>query len=449
MSAAIQFATTQDGVRIAYRTIGGGHPLIFVRGWISHLEVLGVESYSRGFFEALGAIRTLIQYDARGNGLSDRDVEDLTIDAFVLDLESLVDRLGLETLDLYGQCFGGPIAVAYAVKHPEKVSSLILDGSYARGHEITTPERQAALLGAIRAFWSATAHVLDHLTAPDSEGYSGAATSTRQAISGETAARLYEMAYRTDITDLLPRLTMPTLVLHRRGSQSIPFHLGRELASLIPDARFVPLEGTAHNPWGGDTARLLENVTEFLVGRPTPREAPAPEPTRAGSSITILFTDMEGSTPLTQRVGDAAAQELVRVHNTIVREALMAHGGSQIKHTGDGIMASFPAASYALECAIAIQREFARHNESRPESRMEIRIGLNAGEPVAEEQDLFGTAVQLAARVCGHAAPGQILASNVVRELVAGKGFLFSDQGGVSLRGFEDPVRLYEVSWQT
>jgi class 3 adenylate cyclase len=154
---------------------------------------------------------------------------------------------------------------------------------------------------------------------------------------------------------------------------------------------------------------------------------------------------MEGSTSLTQRLGDAKAQELLRTHNSIIRDALKAHGGSEIKHTGDGIMASFASASGALECAIAIQRTLAERNESA-EAPIRVRIGLNAGEPVAEESDLFGTAVQLAARVCAKAEPGQILVSNVVRELAAGKGFLFSDEGEVVLRGFEDPVRLYAVS---
>ncbi len=153
---------------------------------------------------------------------------------------------------------------------------------------------------------------------------------------------------------------------------------------------------------------------------------------------------MEGSTSLTQRLGDAGAQELLRTHNSIVRDALKAHDGAEIKHTGDGIMASFPAASKALACATTIQTAFAERNETAEEP-IKVRIGLNAGEPVAEDEDLFGTAVQLAARVCATAEPGTILASNVVRELSAGKGFLFSDQGNIVLRGFEDPVRLYEV----
>ena len=163
--------------------------------------------------------------------------------------------------------------------------------------------------------------------------------------------------------------------------------------------------------------------------------------------MTILFTDMVGSTALTGRLGDDQAQELLRDHDTIVREALQTRGGNEIKHTGDGIMASFASASGGLDCAVAIQRALAQRNEERPEAPIHVRIGLNVGEPVRERGDLFGTAVQLARRICDQAEADQILVSNVVRELVAGKGFLFADQGETALRGFEDPVRLFEVRW--
>ncbi len=156
---------------------------------------------------------------------------------------------------------------------------------------------------------------------------------------------------------------------------------------------------------------------------------------------------MEGSTALTQRLGDAKAREVLRAHERIVREALKSHGGSEVKTMGDGFMASFTSATGALECAIAMQRAFAEHSESADEP-IRVRIGLNAGEPIAEEEDLFGTAVNLAARICGHAEAGQILASDVVRQLVAGKDFLFADRGEVALKGFDEPVRLFEVRWK-
>ncbi len=162
---------------------------------------------------------------------------------------------------------------------------------------------------------------------------------------------------------------------------------------------------------------------------------------------TILFTDVEGSTALTQRLGDARARELLRQYERIVREALKSHGGAEVKTMGDGFMASFSSATKALESAIAMQRAFAARNESAAEP-IRVRVGLNAGEPIAEDDDLFGTAVILAARIAAKAEGGEILTSDTVRGLVAGKRFLFADRGDTALRGFEDPVRLYEVSWR-
>lgn len=161
--------------------------------------------------------------------------------------------------------------------------------------------------------------------------------------------------------------------------------------------------------------------------------------------LTIMFTDIEGSTALTQRLGDARAQELVRVHNQLARREIATRGGREIKHTGDGVMATFASASSAVAAATSLQRAVRAHNDANPESHLVINVGLNAGEPLSEDADVFGSAVQLAARACAAAEGGQVLATNVVRELVQGKGVLFSDQGFAELKGFEEPVRLFGV----
>ncbi len=178
-----------------------------------------------------------------------------------------------------------------------------------------------------------------------------------------------------------------------------------------------------------------------------------PGPQRVGGSGSldtafrvIMFTDIEGSTALADRLGDDAALLHVRAHNSIIRECLAAHAGTEVKHTGDGIMASFAAATRALECAIAMQRSLDAHNTAA-DMPLRVRIGLNAGEPVTESEDLFGSAVNLARRVCDHAAPGQVLVTNVVRELCLGKRFVLAECGNCELKGFQDPVRLYEVHW--
>ncbi len=239
----------------------------------------------------------------------------------------------------------------------------------------------------------------------------------------------------------------PTLILQRRQIKALPgLEIAKDLASQIPDARLALLEGESAAAWVGDMEAMLAAIYEFL-GDSEPAPAGA-EQHAAGGLCTILFTDVEGLTALTQRLGDARAREVLRNHERIVREALRAHAGAEVKAMGDGFMASFSSATRALECAIAMQRAFAAHGDEHPETPIRVRIGLNAGEPIAEDQDLFGTAVILAARIAAQAKGKEILVSDVVRQLVAGKGFLFADRGDVALRGFEDPVRLYEMRWQ-
>jgi class 3 adenylate cyclase len=160
----------------------------------------------------------------------------------------------------------------------------------------------------------------------------------------------------------------------------------------------------------------------------------------------ILFTDISGSTSLTQRVGDMGAMKVVRMHDRIVRDALAEYGGREIKHTGDGIMASFISASHAVDCALAIQQGVAEYNRDNPDFAFGVRIGMSAGEPVVENEDFFGAAVQLARRVCDQAEEGRIYASNVVRELCIGKGFAFADLGDHELKGFDAPVRIFQVA---
>src|SRR6266404_9187134 len=163
---------------------------------------------------------------------------------------------------------------------------------------------------------------------------------------------------------------------------------------------------------------------------------------------TILFTDIVESTTLTQTLGDEAAMALLDVHNTIVRNALSDLGGREVKHTGDGIMASFVSTAGAVRCAIQIQRELARHEEAHPERPLKVRVGAAAGEPVEQHHDLFGSTVQLAARLCSHAEPEQILVSNAIAELCIGKGLLFEDLGEVALKGFGYPVRAHAAAWR-
>jgi class 3 adenylate cyclase len=158
---------------------------------------------------------------------------------------------------------------------------------------------------------------------------------------------------------------------------------------------------------------------------------------------TVLFTDMEGSTSLTQQLGDAGAMDVLREHDRIIEEALGRHGGSEVKHTGDGVMAAFPSVVGAIESAVQIQRALAEADD-----RLRVRIGMSAGEPVTERNDLFGAVVQLAARLCSRAEPGTVVVSSAVHDLALGKGFAFRKRGRLSLKGFDEPVDTFEVVWQ-
>jgi class 3 adenylate cyclase len=448
MEQQIRYCTTSDGVRIAYAVTGSGPPVVRVAGWFTHLE-------SEMTMEAAYALRvlaplvedfTVIRYDGRGMGLSQRDVTDFSLDSKMRDLEAVVDAMGLEEVFLFAASEGGAVAVAFAVRHPEKTKRMVLWDSFARAPMADDPEAARAMLSMIKVGWGldipAYRQFFTSLFIPDGNSKHVAEfTEAMRASSSPDNALTFAMHLGgIDVKHLLPEVRVPTLVMHRRGDIVVPFEAGQELAMRIPNARFMSLEGRNHiilrdEPEVAATFRAAKDF--FLEG-----ERPAAAVLGQSGLVSILFTDMAGSTDLTQRVGDETAQEAVRRHNSVVRKALKAHSGTEIKHTGDGIMASFASGRRAVDCAIEIQREFAADDNVR------VRIGLNAGEPVEEERDLYGTSVQLAARVCAKAEPGQILVSNVVRELTMGKGFLFSDVGDVALKGFEDPVRLYEVRWK-
>ncbi len=443
MEQETRFCTSADGTRLAYATYGEqtGTPLVQVNSWIYNEELYWKLPEGRALTEGLAHGRRLVTFDRRGVGASEREVDDLSLEAHVADVVAVVDHLKLERFDLAGWSDGAPVSVAYAAQHPERVARLVLWAPYARGEDRAKPEAARSVAELIRANWPLARRAIADIGLPSgpTELQRWFSNTLREAVSPEVAAGYVEFVTTLDVTAFLPRVQAPTLVLHPRGDRNVPINAGRAVAALISDARFVALEGDASSAFR-DHEQIAHLVRQFLdEGRHQP------PPTEPGGLVSILFTDIESSTALTQRLGDAKAQEVVRAHNAIVRDALKAHGGSEIKHTGDGIMASFPSASRALDCAVAIQRAVAEQHGDTP---LRVRIGLNAGEPVAEEDDLFGTAVQLAARVCDRAEAGEILASDVVRQLAAGKGFLFADRGEVALRGFEDPVRLYEVRWR-
>ncbi|HEY5639944.1 MAG TPA: adenylate/guanylate cyclase domain-containing protein [Dehalococcoidia bacterium] len=438
MEPRIQYAKTSDGVSIAYASLGTGPTIITTPSTWESIDLILGRGLGDPFYKPLARSCRVVRYDRRGTGLSDRDRGDFTLDGEVRDLEAVVNASGAGEVVVMGSFHCGPAAIVFAAQHPDRVIRLILYGTYSRGHDLATEEVKATLPAMVRSHWGMASRTLADVTAP---GVSGEvleliARNERESASGETVAKLIEMGYGVDAQDSLSQVAGPTLVLHRRGDRAVPFRMGRELASRLANADLVPLDGDIHWPWLGDTDPAVGAVLEFVGGDQSVASVIASDDTH-----TILFTDVEGSTALTDRLGDAKARDLLREHERITREALRGHGGSEVKTMGDGFMASFGTATKALECAIAIQ-------QGMTASDVRVRIGLNAGEPIEEDEDLFGTAVNMAARIAAKAEGGEILVSDVVRQLVAGKKFLFNDRGEAELRGFEEPVRVYEVRWR-
>ena len=221
-----------------------------------------------------------------------------------------------------------------------------------------------------------------------------------------------------------------------------------------PDAEAaIQVHRQAHGMVADKIIEIQPELAEGFLGGVEVNEAgaalvPGATNERDPGIRTVLFTDIAESTTLTQALGDEAALAMLGVHDTIVRDALSASGGREVKHTGDGIMASFISAAGAVRCAIEIQRQLDKHSQENPDRPLKVRVGAAAGEPVEQHNDLFGSTVQLAARLCAHAQPEQILVSNAIAELCIGKGLSFEDVGEVTLKGFDSPVRAHAAAWK-
>ncbi len=449
MQPRIQYAKTPDGVSIAYWTMGSGPPLIHMPPVVwSHIQLELENDEWRGWHEVLSIHRTLVRYDLPGTGLSDREPVDFSVERQVTDLHALVEHLGTDKVSLFAPVDSGPAAIQYTAEHPDRISHLLLYCSYSsRSQHMGSGEGFKGASALLEQNWEVYTETATHVSfgwdRPERAHWW--AEYLRESISWEAFKVLAAARKRWDASDFLARVASPTLVIHRRGLTTPEVSAARTLAAKIPDAQLLLMEGSESPPYLGDMEGLARAIDEYLDDGPVAETASTPD--QSGAVHTILFTDVEGSTALTQRLGDAKARELLREHERMVREALKAHGGSEVKTMGDGFMASFSSATKALECAIAMQRAFAEHNESAEEPIL-VRVGLNAGEPIAEDDDLFGTAVNEAARITAAAKGGEILVSNVVRELTKGKDFFFSDRGEASLKGFDEPVRLFEVRWR-
>jgi class 3 adenylate cyclase/pimeloyl-ACP methyl ester carboxylesterase len=444
----IQYSTTDDGVSIAYWELGDGFPLVIMPSLpFSHLQMEWQIPEWAAYYERLAQNFRIIRYDSRGIGLSDRDVVAQTFESHLADLEAVVEHLGLERFALLAIAHAGPVAIQYTAAFPQRVSHLIFWCSYFENkppredadweHRLLrfNPSLYAQTLALTCAGWDRpiAAHALANLF--------------RESVSQEAMAAILDIFRDIDASARLDQVNVPTLVMSRRSVTLVALRQTRALAQRVPGAHMAVLEGDSIAPWLGDAEPFFQSIEDFLPRRARHLE---PEPAEQGGLRIILFTDLEGHTSMMQRLGDAAGRSILREHERLMRRAFAAHGGAEVKSMGDGFLASFTSAQKALECAIDLQRALTESPILGPDapSGLRVRVGINAGEPISEDDDLFGNAVIAAARIATQARGGEVLVANVVRELVAGKGFLFADLGDRALRGFEDPVRLWELRWK-
>jgi len=446
MELRMQYATTRDGVRIAFGTAGQGPWLVRAAGIpFTHCQL----EWSQGsdFFDHLAANWSVVQFDPRGTGLSDRNVHDFSLEARMLDLEAVVEKLGITTFALHGIGFSGPMAVTYALRHPDQVTHLILDDTQARTIDFMNVPQVRALDVLVEDWDAFLEHMVFTFFGLGRDQARPHLEYMRACVTQDAARRMFAAVRSDDVTDSLSQLRQPAVILQHSGVRH-SVESARDMAARIPDSRLVMLDGLATD----DMTKIVRAIGDAMGTQTTLSHAPGTHVHAPPSGVrTILFTDIVGHTEMMARLGDGGGREALREHERITREVLKAHGGDEVKSMGDGFMASFGSVTGAVECAIALQRAFAERNANletqKSGAEISVRIGLNAGEPIEEGGDFFGATVIMASRIAAAAAGGEILVADTVRGLCSGKGFLFADRGENVLRGFEDAVRLYEVRW--
>ncbi len=458
MESEARFCTTDDGIRIAYCVEGDGPDLVCCPDVIGSFALDHLIEDQMGYWRELWRGRRVVRYDMRGTGLSQRDVADVSHGALVRDLDAVVRASGAQQFTLYGGTLSGPRAITYAATHPEAVRRLLLHRTFARASDVITRDQVLNFADLARVNWRMAAQVFADLPTrkelPDVGVHQ--AQVYVQSTSGEFVSRLLMELFETsDGMDLLPNLHTPTLVMHCSNDQMYPFSAAQNLAARIPNARLKPLShGIMVYLLSGRINEVMDIINEFIDDGAAPAPVSVPQ-NRHAAVQTVLFTDLVGHTEMMQRLGDAKGRDVLREHERITRDTLRAYDGTEIKTDGDSFMVSFGSVTSAVECAIALQRAFdcgltpgASAAAGEGGVKLDVRMGLNAGEPIEEDGDLFGATVILASRICAKADAGEILIPEPVRHLLAGKGFAFADRGEFLPKGFDDAVRLFEVQWR-
>jgi class 3 adenylate cyclase/pimeloyl-ACP methyl ester carboxylesterase len=427
----IRYAKTGDNY-VAYQVMGEGpFDLVYVPGFISHLDLQMEHPLSANFFRRLASFSRLIRFDKRGTGLSDRTGPIPTIEERMDDVRAVMDAAGSARAALCGFSEGGPMSIVFAATYPQRTSALILYGAMARYAWAPdnvwgrTDEKVAARLKSIEEKWGQGSQIdlVSPSVANDLELRRYTGRLERSSASPGAAQTLLRMNHGIDVRHVLPTISVPTLVLHRTGDLSVNVEHGRYLARHIKGAKYVEFPSMDHLPWVGDANSILGDIESFLTGQRREIEA---ESDRVLASI--LFTDIVDATKQLVELGDRGWRDLLAQHHSVVREQLARHRGREIDTAGDGFLAAFDGPARAVRCGRAIV-------DSVRKLGIHVRAGVHTGECEVIGDKLGGIAVHIGARIGALAAPDEVLVSRTVSDLVAGSGLRFEERGTHTLKG--------------
>jgi class 3 adenylate cyclase len=428
------------GVNIAYQVLGEGPPdLVHVPGFVSNIEVYWEEPGLARFLRRLASFSRLILFDKRGTGLSDRVADMPSLEVRMDDVRAVMDAVGSEQAALFGTSEGGPMCALFAVTHPSRTSALIMHASYPRRTRAPdypfgpTDEDNLAWISQMEREWGGP-FGLDARApsmAEDKRFRQWWGRLLRMSASPAAAKALVTMNGQIDIRHLLPIIRVPTLILHSSQDRAIDFGGSRYMADRIPLAKLVQLPGPDHLVWLSDADRVLDEIEEFLTGA---RRAFEPDRVLA----TVMFSDIVGATETAASLGDRRWHDLLDSHHDLVRREINRFRGREINTAGDGFFAAFDGPARAIRCACAI-------SSGVQSLGLKVRAGLHTGECEVMGEDMGGIVVHIGARIAALAAPDEVLVSSTVKDLVAGSGLSFVDQGAKSLKGVPDEWRLYSV----
>jgi class 3 adenylate cyclase len=428
------YARAPDGARLAFQVLGDGPiDVVSVGGPASHLDLEWEEpSVARSFLRYAGFCR-LVRFDRRGTGLSDPAAETPTLEQQVDDLSAVMTAAKVRRPALLGAVETGLCAM-YAASYPDRVSALVLVNVAASGQKLLTDDVRQDLLDMIEDHWGEG--MMLPVFAPsrlgDPQFRQWWTRYERASTTAAMARKLIELGARTDLTGVLPAVRVPTLVIHQPANPLVPAELGREVATLIPGARYVEADGEDLFSWADPDGAVHDEVEQFLTGQRRH------EPERV--LATVLFTDIVDSTGQASRLGDRRWRALLDAYDLAMRHELDAFRGRQVKATGDGTLATFDGPARAIRCAAAV-------TAAVRELGLGLRSGLHVGEiEVRGDGDIAGIAVHIARRVEEQARPGEVLVSRTMTDLVAGSGIEFEDRGEHELKGVPGRWQLFAAN---